>query len=329
VNLHAIDGISGGNPEPLIGQLMLDQTELSRYLAKIDRTFGISDLLKLKADKETIIRYYTESEKAYRIFHNRDGAVHMTLAETKSSRPDSLGQARLIAEQAEAVSAKKILELGCGKGFNLAYIAKVSPNSELVGIDLTPTHVSMAQTKYSGLRNLRFMVGDFQALPFANDDFDLVFEVEAVCHAQDPEQAFREAHRVLRPGGRMTLFDGFRGSDLSFQPEEIQTAVHLVELTMAVPRFPTLDEWLDLARSVGFVVVATDDLSDAIMPNLEKFQVLARGFYKYPGLSRQFIRLLSPSLVKNSVAGLLMPFTVSSGAQRYHKVVLEKPNTTK
>jgi ubiquinone/menaquinone biosynthesis C-methylase UbiE len=306
---------------------MLDQTELPRYLAKIDRTFGISDLLKLKTDKETIIRYYTESEKAYRVFHSRDGAVHMTLAENQSSRPDSLGQARLIAAQAREISANKILELGCGKGFNLAYIAKVLPNSELVGIDLTPTHVAIAEKKYAGLQNLGFRVGDFQSLPFANDEFDLVFEVEAVCHAQDPQQAFREAHRVLKPGGRMTVFDGFRAAGLLDRPNEIQTAVHLVELTMAVPQFPTLEEWLDLARSVGLVVIRTNDLSDAIMPNLEKFQVLARGFYKYPALSKQMIRLMPPSLVKNSVAGLLLPFTVSSGAQRYHQIVFEKPRT--
>lgn len=121
---------------------MLDQSELPRYLAKIDRIFGISDLLKLKTDKETIIRYYTESEKAYRLFHSRDGAVHMTLAEKDSSRPDSRGQARLLAEQAEEISATKILELGSGKGFNLAYIAKERPSAELYGIDLTPTHVS-------------------------------------------------------------------------------------------------------------------------------------------------------------------------------------------
>jgi ubiquinone/menaquinone biosynthesis C-methylase UbiE len=306
---------------------MLDQTELPRYLAKIDRTFGISDLLKLKTDKETIIRYYTESEKAYRVFHSRDGAVHMTLAENQSSRPDSLGQARLIAAQAREISANKILELGCGKGFNLAYIANVLPKSELVGIDLTPTHVAIAEKKYARLQNLRFRVGDFQSLPFANDEFDLVFEVEAVCHAQDPQQAFREAHRVLKPGGRMTVFDGFRAAGLLDRPNEIQTAVHLVELTMAVPQFPTLEEWLDLARSVGLVVIRTNDLSDAIMPNLEKFQVLARGFYKYPALSKQMIRLMPPSLVKNSVAGLLLPFTVSSGAQRYHQIVFEKPRT--
>ena len=306
---------------------MLDQTELPRYLAKIDRTFGISDLLKLKTDKETIIRYYSESEKAYRVFHSRDGAVHMTLAEDQSARPDSLGQAKLIAAQAREISANRILELGCGKGFNLAYIANVLPNSELVGIDLTPTHVAIAEKKYAGLQNLRFQVGDFQSLPFANDEFDLVFEVEAVCHAQDPQQAFLEAHRVLKPGGRMTVFDGFRAPGLLDRPDEIQTAVHLVELTMAVPQFPTLEEWVDLARSAGFAMIRTDDLSDAIMPNLEKFQVLARGFYKYPALSRQMIRLLPPSLVKNSVAGLLLPFTVSSGAQRYHQIVFEKPRT--
>jgi arsenite methyltransferase len=304
---------------------MLNQSELARYLAKIDRTFGISHLLELRADKDTIVRYYTESERGYRIFHSRDGSIHMTLAAPDSSSSQAnLGQAHIVQQHVQELSAQTILELGCGKGFNLAHLARLNPNARLVGVDLTPSHISIASRKYSGLRNLRFMLGDFQELPFSEAEFDLLFEVEALCHAQDAALAFREAYRILRPGGRFVLFDGFRALDLSLYSEDIQVAIRLVELTMAVEQFPSLDDWLSIARSAGFNVLSTDDLSDAIMPNLEKFQFLARGFYKFPKLSKQLMRLLPPALVKNSVAGLLLPFTVSAGAQRYHSIVLEK-----
>lgn len=305
---------------------MLDQTELARYLAKIDRTFGISNLFELQADKDTIARYYTESERAYRIFHSRDGSVHMTLTTPDTpSLKDNLGQARLVQKHVQELSARNILELGCGKGFNLAHLARLSPEAELVGIDLTPKHINIASKRYAGLGNLRFILGDFQSLPLDNQTFDLLFEVEAVCHAPDAASVFREAYRVLRPGGRFVIFDGFRAEDLSSYSEDMRVAVRLVELTMAVKQFPTLDQWLSIAKEVGFTVLSTDDLSDAIMPNLARFQVLARGFYKYPKFSNQLMRILSPSLVRNSVAGLLMPFTVSAGAQRYHSIVLEKP----
>lgn len=304
---------------------MLDQAELARYLAKIDRTFGINKLFELQADKDTIVRYYTESERGYRIFHSRDGSVHMTLTTPDApSLKDNLGQARFAQKHVQELSARSILELGCGKGFNLAYLARLSPEAELVGIDLTPAHINIASKKYAGLRNLRFILGDFQSLPQENQTFDLVFEVEAVCHAPDAASVFREVYRVLRPGGRFVIFDGFRAEDLSSYSEDMQVAVRLVELTMAVKQFPTLDQWLSIARETGFTVLCTNDLSSAIIPNLERFQFLARGFYKYPWFSNQLTRVLPPSLVKNSVAGLLMPFTVSAGAQRYYSIALEK-----
>lgn len=304
---------------------MLDQSELARYLAKIDSTFGIDRLLELQADKDTIVRYYTESERGYRIFHSRDGSVHMTLTLPDSTSPkDNLGQARLVQQHVKDISPRNILELGCGKGFNLAYLARHNPDAQLVGIDLTPKHLSIASKKYSSLRNLRFALGDFQSLPFNDEEFDLLFEVEALCHAQDAALAFREAYRVLRPGGRFVLFDGFSDPNLSQHSKDIQTAVRLVELTMAVKQFPPVEQWLSIATSVGFNVLSTKDLSDAILPNLERFQILARGFYKYPKFSQQLTRVLPPALVKNSVAGLLMPFTVSAGAHRYYSLVLEK-----
>lgn len=305
---------------------MLDQSELARYLAKIDHTFGINNLLKLKANKDSIVRYYTESEKGYRIFHSRDGSVHMTLTDpNSSSSKDNSGQARIIQQHVQELSANAILELGSGKGFNLAYLASRNPKAEFVGIDLTPAHIRIATKKYSNLSNLRFIQGDFQSLPLENNTFDLLFEVEALCHAQDVASAFRETYRILKPGGRFVLFDGFRAPSLSSYSPDLQTAVQLVELTMAVNEFAPLDLWLSNAKTAGFEVLNTTDMSDSIMPNLERFQVLARGFYKYPKLSKQLMRFLSPALLQNSVAGLLMPFTVSAGAQRYYHIVLEKP----
>lgn len=304
---------------------MPDQAELAEYLTEVDRTFGINKLLQLQSDKDIIVRYYTDSARGYRIFHSRDGSLHMTLSTSDpSSPPDNLGQARIVDRQVKEWSARTILELGCGKGFNLAHLARNNPEAHLVGIELTPVHISAASKKYASLRNTRFKVGDFQSLPFSDREFDLIFEVEALSHAQDAALAFREAHRVLRPGGRFILFDGFRGSDLSRYPDDIQIAVRLVELTMAVRQFPSVEHWLSIARSVGFNILSTEDISDAVLPNLEKFQSLAKRFYKYPKITKLLARILSPALVKNSVAGLLLPVTVNAGALRYCQLVLEK-----
>jgi len=305
---------------------MLDAKELARYLTKVDRTFGIDRLLALSADPEAVVRYYVESEAGYALFHSPHGSVHMTLARPGShGKPDNLGQARVIQQQAEVIDARTLIELGSGKGFNVAYIAAQRPGANVIGMDLTPLYVSIAKEKYARLTNLSFLVGDFHALPFGCRKCDLLFEVEALCHAQDAERAFRDAYMVLRNGGRFVLFDGFRAEGLASYPEDVRIAVSLVERTMAVKQFPTVDSWLSLARAAGFRVCATQDLSEAILPNLERFQYLARGFYKFPALSAALRRICRPALLKNSVAGLLMPFTIQAGAHLYYSVVLEKP----
>jgi ubiquinone/menaquinone biosynthesis C-methylase UbiE len=303
---------------------MLPQFELQRYLGKVESAFGVKELLQLQTDKDSIVRYYSESEAGYRVFHNSEGAMHMTLSANGSPEKDYLAQARLVEENARAVSARAILELGCGKGFNVGYLARQHPDIRVVGIDLTPKHLRAGQQKYSKLKNLSLEIGDFQALPFEDELFDVVFEVEAVCHAQDAAQAFREAYRVLRPSGRFVIFDGFRAQNLESYSQELQLAVRLVELTMAVQQFPAVEHWLQLAREAGFSVLETKDLSHATMKNLERFQFLARGFYKFPLLTKQLTRMLPAALVKNSVAGLLLPFTVTAGAQKYCSLILEK-----
>jgi SAM-dependent methyltransferase len=305
---------------------MVDLNELARYLAKVDRTFGIQELLSLPADRAAVIRYYTESEAGYALLHSRDGSVHMTLSSADTDgKPDSLGQARSVEQQAKALEARNVVELGSGKGFNVSYVAQQMPSVNVVGMDMTALHVSIAKKKHAHLSNLTFLMGDFHACPFPANRCDLLFEVEAVCHSQDPCRVFAEAFSALRSGGRFVLFDGFRDANFATHPKDVQTAVELVERTMAVREMPPLEEWLSLARYTGFRVLSTRDLSKAIMPNLERFQILARGFYKYQALTWTLRNFLPPALSKNSVAGLLMPFTFQAGAHKYYEIILEKP----
>src|SRR5262249_5898579 len=156
-------------------------------------------------------RYYTESAGGYKFFHNRDGSIHMSLtASGSTSASNSRGQADIVQQHVEALHARSVLELGCGKGFNLAHLARLNLDANFVGIDLTPGHISTGTKKYVALKNLRLIVQDFETLPFDDAAFDLLFEVEAVCHSQNPRQVFAQAYRVLRPGGRFIVFDGFR-----------------------------------------------------------------------------------------------------------------------
>jgi len=96
---------------------------------------------------------------------------------------------------------KDVLEIGVGMGADHLEWAKSGPRS-LTGIDLTHRAVEFTEARlslYGCSSHVR--VGDAEALPFADNSFDLVFSYGVLHHTPDTAQAIREVHRVLRPGG--------------------------------------------------------------------------------------------------------------------------------
>jgi ubiquinone/menaquinone biosynthesis C-methylase UbiE len=233
-------------------------------------------------------------------------------------------QARIVDEHIHGLNAKRVLELASGKGFNSAFLAERNPTVDFTGVDLTPSHVFVSSKRATNIPNLHFELGSFQNLTYETQTFDLLFEVESICHATDMKSAISEAFRVLKPGGYFVLFDGFRKPEFSnFTPDQ-KTAAQLTELAMAVGKPWQIDHWLEIVQSVGFTVNMVKDISQAIMPNLMRFQFLASGFFKSPMMSKAILNLLPDYLVQNAIAGLLMPFTVTAGLQGYYKIVLTR-----
>jgi len=300
-----------------------NQDELKKYLNKVDEIFNVGKFLAQDIDFQDIANCYRDSNFGYSLFHSTSGSIHMALNyDGQFGKEGYFGQAKIIQEYINQTKAKKILELASGKGFNSTYLAKQNPDVEFVGIDLTPEHVSFARKNAQGVSNLKFEQGNFQDLQFPDGSFDLVFEVESVCHATDMKKALSESCRVLKSQGNIVVIDGFRSPDFDSFSDELKTASRLAEISMAVEKGWKINEWTLLCETVGLKVEKTDDLSMAIMPNLLRFQFLARGFFKFPSISRTILKVMPYYLVQNAIAGIFMPFTVGAGMQKYYKVVL-------
>lgn len=298
---------------------------LSEALELIDRHFDTTVLASRPVSPRTVEDYYRQSDRGYRLFHSREGALHIALGcDGHRDRDGFCRQAELFREQLDLLDAHHAIEVGCGMGYNVRWLAKESPQRTFLGLDLTESHVRFAIKHAKDLPNAQFVVGDYESLTYPENSFEAALAVETMCQTTHLQQALHEMSRVLRPGGRLVNIDCFRG-DLDNQDADTQRAASLVEKSTAVNAFTTADEWTAMAAESGLHHIETRDLSDETGENLRRLHSLAERYFRMPAALKAASRAFPARMLENSICGLLMPYTVGAEAHRYQMIVVEKP----
>jgi ubiquinone/menaquinone biosynthesis C-methylase UbiE len=165
----------------------------------------------------------------------------------------------LLLERLETRPGDRALDVGTAAGNTAAALAPRV--ASVLGLDLTPAMKAQfdAVVAAAGLRNVAFVTGDVEALPYAEASFDLVSCRRAVHHFPDPPRAMAEMARVLRPGGRA----GF--ADMAV-PEDTDAAALFNDLERARDpshqRALSPSEWRRLVEGAGLEVLTFDVLLD-------------------------------------------------------------------
>lgn len=112
----------------------------------------------------------------------------------------------------------RLLDLGCGLGATLRSIARRIPRARLSGLTRVPWQVERARSLNAAAGcDMRVSVveGDYENTILPSASFDGVYALESGCHAHGADKGalLTEAHRLLRPGGRLVVADGFLASD--------------------------------------------------------------------------------------------------------------------
>ncbi len=116
-----------------------------------------------------------------------------------------IGRRRIIGSFVKEICSQitdhhpQILDVGCGTGANLKLLGQFG---DAQGVDVSSDAVAFCRAR--GLDKVR--LSPAEALPYENNEFDLVTALDVVEHMDDDVAGLREMHRVLRPGGRVLLF---------------------------------------------------------------------------------------------------------------------------
>jgi tocopherol O-methyltransferase len=166
-------------------------------------------------------------------------------------------------------TAENILDVGCGIGGSSLYLAGKF-NAKATGITLSPVQARRAKERAmdAGLSGrTQFQVANAQAMPFADDSFDLVWSLESGEHMPDKTKFLQECYRVLKPGGRLILVTWcHRTTNDSPLTTDEQKHLQNIYRVYCLPYVISLAEYEAIARQLPLNHLRTADWSTAVAP---------------------------------------------------------------
>jgi sterol 24-C-methyltransferase len=231
--------------------------------------------------RERIIAYYEkrESRLGYSVFlHGRKhfgyypvGREHISMKVAQRLMEDRMGIALGLPQ------GSIVLDAGCGEGHTAMRLAERF-GLQVEGIDLLDFNIArgreLVERRGVGSR-VRLEVGDYTSLPFADETFDGVYTIESLVHAPEPQSALKEFLRVLKPGGKLVLFEYSMPAqrDLGEAEREAFAAINTGSAMYSFPEFEN-GKFEEILTAAGFEFGSVTDIRYRIAPMLRSMAII-------------------------------------------------------
>lgn len=202
-------------------------------------------------------------------------------------------------EDIGAFGAKRVLDIGCGRGRVTMHTAKET-KAHVSGINIDPSQIANAQ-HYAPRLGLEETT-DFQVsslndkLPFPDETFDAAYEIQAFTYAKDKVAVMKEVFRVLKPGAKFSYLDWVLLDN--YDPEDPVHVDHIKRTMPFIgavdnPRYQEIEKAMEAA---GFKVILSEDASigghQGPLINSERAHYAWLRFFARAFMPRRFIKML-------------------------------------
>jgi 2-polyprenyl-3-methyl-5-hydroxy-6-metoxy-1,4-benzoquinol methylase len=260
--------------------------------------------------------------------HSRMTAPHPVGIQGGNTR-----QPALVLGEVRTANARRVLEVGCGRGHCSLFLAGAAPDVVFKGVDAVQRHVDVARcdAQLGSYTNVSFSPADMAELNFRDETkyYDVIFGCEALCHL-DTEASVasfvQSAGKLLKSKGRLVIIDGFRSSTFGQCSKDYQTAMKLAESGFRIRAMPSKATWKLHCETEGFNLVKDINLTHEVLPFWTLGWRVARDVLLFPYLI-QFLLRSSPArkeTISNLLSVSMTAHAMKGGTAEYGLLVFEK-----
>ena len=266
--------------------------------------------------------HYDELDPFYREIWGRH--VHHGLWITGRETPEEATEALvgLVAQELGLAPGHRACDIGCGYGGSAALLAR-RHDIHVTGLTLSPVQAREATRLAEADPRLTFTCADWLANVLPDGAFDAAYAIESSEHMADKASFFRQAFRVLRPGGRFVVCAWLSREGPS--PWEVRYLLEPICREGRLAGMGTQAEYRGLAEGAGFRVLDVQDVSARVR---RTWTICARRVARKLATSTEYRGFLLSGASRNRVFALTLARLIlayRTGAMRYGVMTLAKP----
>ena len=231
--------------------------------------------MSLENYAEKVKKYYKATEWAFQTVWTgkEDQALHFGLYDKPNmTHAESLLRTNEIMADLVGVEAGDVVvDAGCGYGGTTVWLAK-ERQCNTIGINIVEPHLEKARqhAKNKGVEDrVNFLLEDFTNTSVEDSSADIFWSMEASVQAVDRLALFREAYRILKPGGKLILVEYFVNHDPYAEHEDIVGYDTILD-GGAMPSLWHLPDYMKGLEEAGFSNVRYEDYTKEVLPSFRR-----------------------------------------------------------